>query len=131
MIGEGDIFKIDNIYYDLDKYAIRSDAAQELSNKLLPVLQKYPDIKIEIRSHTDSRATDTYNLRLSQQRASAVVDYLIRNGIDRNRLMAKGYGEIEIINECLNGVSCNEYKHQENRRTEFKVLTVGNYIGKN
>jgi outer membrane protein OmpA-like peptidoglycan-associated protein len=130
MIGEGDIFKIDNIYYDLDKYAIRSDAAQELSNKLLPVLQKYLDIQIEIGSHTDSRATDSYNLRLSQQRASAVVDYLIRNGIDRNRLIARGYGENEIINECLNGVSCNEYKHQENRRTEFKVLTVGNYIGK-
>jgi outer membrane protein OmpA-like peptidoglycan-associated protein len=131
MIGEGDIFKIDNIYYDLDKYTIRSDAAQELSNKLLPVLQKYPDIRIEIRSHTDSRATDTYNLHLSQQRASEVVDYLIRNGIERNRLMARGYGENEIANKCLNGVPCNEYKHQENRRTEFKILTVGNYIGRN
>jgi outer membrane protein OmpA-like peptidoglycan-associated protein/tetratricopeptide (TPR) repeat protein len=131
MIGEGDIFKIDNIYYDLDKYDIRLDAAQELSNKLLPILQKYSDIKIEIRSHTDSRATDMYNLRLSQQRASAVVDYLIRNGVDRSRLIAKGYGENEVVNECLNGVSCSEYKHQENRRTEFKVLTVGNYIGKN
>ncbi len=131
MIGEGDIFKIDNIYYDLNKYAIRSDAAQELDKNLLPVLQKFPDIKIEIRSHTDSRATDSYNLRLSQQRASAVVDYLIRNGIDRNRLIAKGYGENEIVNECLNGVNCDEAKHQENRRTEFKVLAVGNYIGKN
>lgn len=131
LIGEGDIFKIDNIYYDLDKYAIRSDAARELNSSVLPVLQKYPDIKIEIRSHTDSRATDAYNLRLSQQRAKAVVDYLIQRGVSRDRLIASGYGEGELANECGDGVPCSESKHQQNRRTEFKVVSVGNYIGKN
>ncbi len=131
MIGEGDVFKIDNIYYDLDKYTIRPDAARALNASVLPILQKYPDIKIELRSHTDSRASSAYNQRLSQQRAKAAIDYLVQNGISRDRLIAGGYGEAELVNECADGVSCPEYKHQENRRTEFKILTVGNYIGKN
>lgn len=131
LIGEGDIFTLNNIYYDLDKYFIRADAARELQAKLLPVMQKYPDIKVEIRSHTDSRASDDYNFRLSQKRAQAVVDYLIRNGIAPNRMIAKGYGESELANNCSDGVRCSESEHQQNRRTEFKILTVGNTLSRN
>lgn len=132
MIGQGDVFKLENIYYDLDKYAIRADAAREIEGKLLPILQKYPDIIVEIRSHTDSRASEDYNQRLSQHRARAVVDYLVRKGINPIRLQASGYGENELVNQCRDGVSCSETLHQQNRRTEFKVLSVKqNYLGKN
>lgn len=129
MIGEGDIFKLDNIYYDLDKYFIRTDAAREIQNKLLPILKKYPEIKIEIRSHTDSRANSDYNLRLSEKRARAVVDYLVRQGIAPNRLISTGYGESNLVNHCSDGVVCNEKLHQENRRTEFKIMAVQGEIG--
>jgi len=87
-------------------------------------------MKVEIRSHTDSRSSASYNLELSQKRAKAVVDFLVENGIDTSRLMARGYGETEPINECVDGVSCSEEQHQENRRTEFKILSVNNVIVK-
>lgn len=131
LIGEGDVFTLNNIYYDLDKYFIRPDAARELQARLLPLMRKYPDIKIEIRSHTDSRASNDYNLRLSQKRAQAVVDYLTRQGVMHNRMTARGYGETELVNNCSDGTRCSEAEHQQNRRTEFKILTIGNTLSKN
>ncbi|MES2520217.1 MAG: OmpA family protein [Bacteroidota bacterium] len=124
MYGEGDIFKLNNIYYDLDKYFIRPDAARELEKSVLPLLNKYPDMKIEIRSHTDARSGDSYNMQLSENRARAVVNYLTQRGIDPSRLVSNGYGESEPTNECVDGVQCNESQHQENRRTEFRILAV-------
>ena len=129
MIGEGDIFRLDNIYYDLDKSEIRTDAKKELDNKVIPILKKYPDIQIELRSHTDSRASEEYNLRLSAERAKSVVDYLIKKGISSSRLTAQGYGESELVNECDDSVKCSEVEHQQNRRTEFKILAVKEYLG--
>lgn len=129
MIGEGDIFRLDNIYYDLDKSEIRTDAKKELENKVIPILKKYPDIQIELRSHTDSRASEEYNLRLSAERAKSVVDYLIKKGISSSRLTAQGYGETELVNECDDSVKCSEVEHQQNRRTEFKILAVKEYLG--
>ena len=129
MIGEGDIFRLDNIYYDLDKSEIRTDAKKELDNKVIPILKKYPDIQIELRSHTDSRASEEYNLRLSAERAKSVVDYLIKKGISSSRLTAQGYGETELVNECDDSVKCSEVEHQQNRRTEFKILAVKEYLG--
>ncbi|MEA5461923.1 OmpA family protein [Arcicella sp. LKC2W] len=124
MYGEGDIFKLNNIYYDLDKFFIRPDAARELERTVLPLLKKYPDMKIEIRSHTDARSGDSYNMQLSENRARAVVNYLTQRGIDPSRLVSNGYGESEPSNECVDGVQCNESQHQENRRTEFRILAV-------
>lgn len=124
MYGEGDIFKLNNIYYDLDKFFIRKDAAKELDKTVLPLLKKYPDMKVEIRSHTDARSSDTYNMQLSDNRARAVVDYLTQRGIDSSRLVSNGYGESEPTNECVDGIQCNETQHQENRRTEFRILSV-------
>jgi outer membrane protein OmpA-like peptidoglycan-associated protein len=129
MIGEGDIFRLDNIYYDLDKSEIRTDAKKELDNKVIPILKKYPEIQIELRSHTDSRASQEYNLRLSAERAKSVVDYLIKKGISSSRLIAQGYGESELVNECDDSVKCSEVEHQQNRRTEFKILSVKEYLG--
>ena len=121
--GEGDIFKIDNIYYDLNKATIRKDAAKEL-DKVITLLKKYPQMTIELRSHTDSRANSDYNLSLSEKRARSAYDYLVKKGISPMRLIAKGYGESELINQCADGVSCSEAEHQLNRRTEFKIMSV-------
>jgi peptidoglycan-associated lipoprotein len=107
---------LENIYYDLDKADIRVDAALEL-NKLLVIMQDNPEITIELSSHTDSRATDDYNLNLSQRRATSAVDYIVSKGITKSRLEPKGYGETKLII----AEAKTEEEHQVNRRTEFKV----------
>ena len=121
LICQGDVIRIDNIYYDLDKSAIRPDAAAEL-DKTLDLFKKYPTLKIELRSHTDCRAPDDYNMKLSQRRAQAAVTYLISRGVDAKQLVAKGYGETMPVNRCVDGVPCSDAEHQANRRTEFKIL---------
>lgn len=117
------VFVIDNIYYDLDKWFVRDDAKPAL-NKLVGILMQYP-INVELGSHTDSRASFKYNITLSQKRANAAVDYLIANGIDARRLTYRGYGETVLINKCADGISCTEEEHQKNRRTEFKIISIG------
>jgi outer membrane protein OmpA-like peptidoglycan-associated protein len=114
---------LENIYYDFDKSFIREDAAKEL-NKLAKLLKDNPNINIEMGSHTDARGSDNYNMILSDKRAMAAVEYLVSQGIKRDRLKWKGYGESKPVNECTNGVKCSEKKHQENRRTEFKVTGI-------
>lgn len=112
---------IKDLYYDFAKADIRPDAAKEL-DKLIEILNDNPTIWIELGSHTDSRGRDRYNLALSQRRADAAVKYITDNGISRNRITAKGYGETRLVNECSNGVSCTEEQHQANRRTEFHIV---------
>ncbi len=109
------------IYYDLDKSNIRPDAAVEL-DKLALILKQYPAVKIELSSYTDSRASDQYNLALSQRRAASVVAYLVNKGISADRLVAKYYGETHLVNKCADNVQCTEAEHQLNRRTEFRVI---------
>ncbi|QJD80065.1 OmpA family protein [Spirosoma rhododendri] len=123
LYGVGDVFQLKNIYYDLDKFFIRADAARELDH-VLALLKEYPKMKIELRSHTDARSSDAYNMRLSENRARAAMDYLVARGIAAGRLSAHGYGESEIVNGCVDGVACAEAEHQKNRRTEFKILAV-------
>jgi len=110
-----------DIFYDLDKDNIREDAAEVLDG-LVDVLLDNPEIAIQLNSHTDSRADDDYNLELSQRRAQSAIDYIISKGVDEARLTAKGYGETRLKNGCSNGVDCTEAQHQENRRTEFRVV---------
>lgn len=117
----GRTFVLRNIYYDLDKSDIRPDAAAEL-DRLAEILIGNPGLKIELSSHTDSRASDKYNLLLSQRRADAAVNYLVSRGIAKERLVARGYGEEKLLNRCTNGENCSEGEHQLNRRTEFTVL---------
>jgi outer membrane protein OmpA-like peptidoglycan-associated protein len=119
-------FVLENIYYDLDKANIRSDAAKEL-DKLVQLLTDNPDItKIELSSHTDSIAAVDYNHDLSQRRAESAVNYLIQSGISPDRLIAKGYGELKPIARNTNSDgSDNPAGRQRNRRTEFKILEVG------
>ena len=88
------------------------------------MLRKYPNMRIEIRSHTDSRSSDAFNQKLSENRARAVVDYLVARGVSISRIEARGYGENELVNDCYNGVKCSDDEHEKNRRTEFKILSV-------
>ena len=114
-------FVLKNILYDFDKSNIRTDAALVLDN-VVAIMKQNPSLKIELSSHTDSRGNDDYNLKLSQRRADAAVAYIVSKGIVRTRLVAQGYGESRLINNCGNGQDCSEEQHQENRRTEIKVL---------
>ncbi|WOD42568.1 OmpA family protein [Hwangdonia lutea] len=110
------------IYFDFDKANIRADAEIELQ-KVIAVLKKYPNIKIDVRSHTDSRATKNYNLELSSRRNVSTIDYIIKVGnISADRLTGKGYGESQLTNKCSDGVPCSEEEHQLNRRSDFIVM---------
>ena len=113
-------FGIKIIYFDLDKSNIREDAAIELE-KILDVMVENPTIKINIKSHTDSRASFEYNDQLSERRAKSTLEWLVKNGIDTGRLTAKGYGERELVNKCSDDVPCSEDEHQANRRSEFII----------
>jgi outer membrane protein OmpA-like peptidoglycan-associated protein len=139
-----DIIKLDNIYYDLDKWNIRDDAAIEL-NKIIRLMNENPDLVIELTSHTDCRHSSAYNMTLSQRRAQSAVNY-IRKGLktNPNRISGKGMGETQLVNNCkceceqsVNEVglkkfrecedeqvkNCTEQQHQANRRTEFKIVS--------
>jgi outer membrane protein OmpA-like peptidoglycan-associated protein len=110
-----------HIYFDLDKSYIRKDAKVELE-KIVEVLTQNPSIKIEIGSHTDSRQSKQYNQALSQRRAKSTLEYLVKRGINKNRLTAKGYGETQLVNQCADGVKCSEAEHQLNRRSTFVIV---------
>ncbi|HEY1025075.1 MAG TPA: OmpA family protein [Sphingobacteriaceae bacterium] len=117
------LVRLNNIYYNFDKWNIRPDAVPEL-NKVVNFMSSMPNVNIELRAHTDSRGPAIYNLWLSQKRAQSAVSYLKSNGVEGTRLTAVGLGETELINHCRDGVRCTAQQHQMNRRTEFKVVKV-------
>jgi len=119
-IVKGDVFKLENIFYDLNKSTLRPESMLAL-DKLADFIVKN-EVRIELSSHTDARGSDAYNLKLSQARAQSCVDYLISKGVKKSQIIAKGYGETKLINRCKNNVECPEDLHQENRRTEVKIL---------
>ena len=119
---EGQVIRLHRIYYDFDKSVIRPDAAYEL-DYLVALMEQHPSMEIELSAHTDSRGKSDYNGWLSQYRANAAKNYLLKNGIDRNRIhKAKGYGESRLFNHCSDGEECTEEEHQVNRRTEVKIV---------
>jgi outer membrane protein OmpA-like peptidoglycan-associated protein len=117
----GKAINLKNILFDLDKYAIKTEAKKEL-NRLVQFMKDNPSVKVEVGSHTDCRNTDAYNQTLSENRAKASVDYVVSQGIARDRISGKGYGESILLNRCADGVSCSEAEHSINRRTEMKVI---------
>ena len=123
-LSEVDLAKILGIriiYFDLNKSLIRNDAALELQ-KIADIMKAYPQMKIDVRSHTDSQYASEYNQKLSQKRAESTRDWLINQGIAPERLKASGYGESKLINVCADGITCTEAQHQENRRSEFIII---------
>jgi outer membrane protein OmpA-like peptidoglycan-associated protein len=119
----GTCFGIKMIYFDFDKSDIRIEAALDLE-KILDVLNQYPKMKLDIRSHTDSRGSFKYNEALSDRRAKSTINWLIKNGVNKNRLVGKGYGENQLVNQCSDGVECTEDEHQLNRRSEFLITEL-------
>ncbi len=122
-IKKGDVFVFNHIFYDYNKATLRDESTEEL-DKLAGFLLENLNIKVELSAHTDSRGTAKDNLNLSQKRAQSCVNYLIKKGIPKENIVAKGYGEEKLVNSCTDGVECTEEQHQANRRTEIKVLSV-------
>lgn len=115
--------EIPMIYFGLDKSLITKEAVVQL-NKILLVMNQNPKMKIDVRSHTDSRQTAQYNIALSNRRVISTIQWLVINGIAKGRLTGKGYGETKLVNQCSDGVECTEAEHQLNRRSEFIVISV-------
>lgn len=113
---------INPIFFDFDKWNIRTDAQYELEN-IVSVMRDHPEMVIKIESHTDSRGSDKYNIKLSDRRAKSTRDYLLSRNIAPERIeSAIGYGETQLLNECSNGVKCSKEKHQKNRRSKFLIV---------
>lgn len=116
-----EILDLPPIYFDLDEYYITHEAEETLG-KAIYILDNFPNINIEFGSHTDCRASDSYNLHLSSLRAKEVVKYILDHGISVDRIRGRGYGESKPVNQCVDGVKCNESEHLQNRRTEFIIM---------
>ena len=117
------LVRLNNIYYDFDRYNIRKDAEPELM-KVVHFMSLSPNVDVELRSHTDARGPAAYNRKLSEKRAKAAENFLVHKGADESRLSAKGFGETQLLNRCADGVKCTAAEQQLNRRTEFKVVKV-------
>lgn len=113
-------YDLPEIHWDYNKWDIRTDAIPYLDN-LVKLFRDNPDLKFELRSHTDCRGSFEYNDDLSYKRAKAATDYLISKGVPRSIIVSKGYGEKELLNKCSDGIYCTEVEHEVNRRTEFVV----------
>lgn len=122
-IEKGVVFKVDNIYYDLNSSVLRPESKVSLDT--LAQFIKKNKVKIELSAHTDSRGSNKYNMWLSQKRAQSCVNYLVKEkGISSSMIIAKGYGETRPVNGCVDGVNCSDKEYQANRRTEVKILEV-------
>ncbi|MEL0455115.1 OmpA family protein [Flavobacteriaceae bacterium SZ-1-7] len=113
--------ELDKIYFDFDKSDIREDAAITL-NVLVDLMKKYPSMEVEVSAHTDARGPDQYNLDLSKRRAASTLEYLVSQGIERNRLKSIGYGEMQPLNKCVKEGICDDEEYDVNRRCEFTIL---------
>lgn len=123
MFSTGDIVQVDNIYFEYGRYNLRPDARAGL-DKLVSLMRQYPNMKVELRAHTDSRSDSDFNQTLSDNRAKSSANYLFKRGISRSRVEFKGYGETTLVNNCADGVTCTEEQHALNRRTEIKILEM-------
>ena len=110
---------LENIYFDFNKWRVKEESSISL-NKVIKVLKEHPEMKLVINAHTDNKGKGSYNLSLSKRRAISVVAYLINNGISKNRLQSKGYGETKPKIDCKN--DCTNENLQTNRRVEFVIL---------
>lgn len=115
------ILSLNTIYFYFNDYSITPEAEVELA-KVIEVMNQYPEMKIEVRSHTDSHGDAAYNLWLSKQRAKATAEYMIKKGVGSDRLTPKGLGEAEPVNDCNDDSRCKKEEYQVNRRSEFIII---------
>ena len=121
VVTVNEAIRLENIYYDFDDDKILPDAEDDLEF-LLDLMDEYPEMVIELSSHTDAQGQARYNLDLSQRRAESAKKWLTKRGVNKNRIQAVGYGEKVILNHCKNRVPCTDDEHRFNRRTEFKII---------
>lgn len=117
-------FSVIPINYELGSARLTAESRTIIDNRLLTLMRERPNISVELNAHTDSRGSASSNQSLSERRAQSVVNYLVSKGINRSRLVGKGYGESRLKNRCADGVSCTEAEHAANRRTEFRVINA-------
>ncbi|MNS84115.1 Photosystem I chlorophyll a apoprotein A2 [compost metagenome] len=117
------IIKTDPIYFDYDLWYIRKES-KVILGRVVELMKKYPEMVIEIGSHTDSRGNEKYNADLSQKRANSTREFIIQSGIEAKRVSAKGYGESVPIIKCKTDESCSEEEHELNRRSEFVIKNL-------
>jgi outer membrane protein OmpA-like peptidoglycan-associated protein len=122
---KSELLIIENIYYPSGSFDVLPEA-EVVINKAIEALKSNPKLRIEVQAHTDAVAGDDYNMELSQKRSNTVVAFMVANGIDKRRLLAKGFGETQLSNKCVNGFECSDAEHKQNRRTVFKISYVGN-----
>lgn len=120
-ISANEPIRLNKIYFDLDEAEILPDAEEDLAY-LKSLMDQYPDMVIELSSHTDAQGGDQYNRRLSQRRATSTKSWLVQQGVSSQRIKAVGYGETQITNHCVEGVRCSDTEHRVNRRSEFKII---------
>lgn len=120
---KGEKFVFRNMYFAYSS-TVLSDSSETDINRMVIYLKEHPGVSVEISAHTDSRGSDSYNQKLSENRAISVVQTLVKKGIDPKRLNGKGYGESQLLNGCKDGVSCAETLHSINRRIEMKIIRV-------
>lgn len=113
--------QLEKIFFDFDKSNIREDAAKQL-DVLVSLMKKYEYMEIEVSAHTDARGNDQYNLDLSKARAASTLEYIVSQGINRNRLRSIGYGELQPLNKCDKEGICSDEEYDVNRRCEFKII---------
>ena len=122
-ILQNERFAIDNILYATNSAELNIEAITHL-NKLYIMYKRNIHLTFTIESHTDSKGSDKYNLKLSEKRAKKVVDYLVEKGVPKKQLIAIGYGETKLLNNCDNTATCSEEEHAINRRTEIKFKGI-------
>ena len=127
VVDKRNTININTIYFDFDKFNIRSDAEFEL-NRVVEVMKEYPVVTIDVGSHTDSRGKNSYNIKLSNKRAKSTIQYLVNKGIALDRVSGNGYGEEQLAENCPNGMDCTEFQHQLNRRSQFIFANTPEYI---
>jgi len=117
----GKTLLLEPIFFQFDKSTIQQSSEIELQ-KIIVLMKKFPNLIIEVRSHTDSQGESDYNLNLSKERAKQTVAYFIKKGIAQNRISGDGFGDQYLVNQCDNGISCSDAEHQQNRRSEFILI---------
>ena len=116
------ILKLDKFYFDKGKAALNAQVEAEL-NKVVDAVSRFPQLRLKIETYTDSRGSDTFNKKLSQDRSNVIKNYLFKNGLASNNIVeAIGYGEEMIKNNCINGAYCLDFLHKQNERTLFVVV---------
>ncbi|MCE3281124.1 MAG: hypothetical protein K0S44_3315, partial [Bacteroidetes bacterium] len=117
---DGTITNAENLYYDYGKADLKPEA-KKILDKIIYIMKEDPQLHVVLESHTDSRSSYGFNIRLSRLRAKTAVEYMIASGIPKDRLRGKGFGETRLTNECKEGKVCTEEQHAKNRRTEFRI----------